>query len=260
MKRLYLTLALILTACSSGPTDAEQTATFDALVKEAEDAMLTEQSISATETDAAIPPTPTLTRTPQPTSTPVPTRTPQPTLEPLIFSGSGDMIIDLPFDTGPAIIHVVGNAAGRHFAVESYDENNDQVNLLVNTTDPYDGVRPFDLLDRENSTRLVVTAVGEWTIEIQDLLTAPLYFELPVTIVGSGDSVVILHPDLSPDVATITGNAESRHFAVVSYSSSGTDLLVNTTDEYSGIVLLDTDTFIIEIDAIGEWRIEITGK
>ena len=61
-----------------------------------------------------------------------------------------------------------------------------------------------------------------------------------------------------PDLAKITGNTESQHFAVISYGKTS-DLLVNTTDPYDGTVILSSDVILLEINAVGDWLIEITG-
>jgi len=90
-----------------------------------------------------------------------------------------------------------------------------------------------------------------------DFLQADL-LDAPGTYTGNGDSVLLLLSD-SPDTATITGNAASRHFAVIGYANRK-NLLVNTTDAYSGTVILDKDTFMFEIKAVGEWTISVTEK
>jgi len=198
-------------------------------------------------------PTKTPAPTKKPTSTPLP---PTATPEPVTITGSGDSVVDIenPYDYG--IVHITGNASSRHFAVENYGSDGKQIDLLVNTTDPYDGVRPLDFGSSEHTTRFQVTAVGDWEITILPLDAARVLF-IPGKIEGKGDDVIILIG--TPDLAKIKGNVGSRHFAVLSHGN-GTDLLVNTTDPYEGTVMIASGMIALEIDAEGEWEIEVTGK
>jgi hypothetical protein len=190
-----------------------------------------------------------------PTETPIPTNTP----EPIVLSGNGDSIVDSVNPFGAAIVHITGNAGAHFFAVKNYDESGNYIDLLVNTTDPYDGVRPLDFLDGEVTTRFEVTATGEWKIEILPLssmkvLTAPGVFD------GKGDDVILVKGGV-PDLAKIKGNAGARYFGVRAWSDSGRDSLVNTTDPYEGTQILPRGDFLIlEIQAEGEWSIEVTTK
>jgi hypothetical protein len=172
-------------------------------------------------------------------------------------------VLDIDFGGKPQILHITGNAASRHFAVESYDGNGEQIDLLVNTTDPYDGFRPLDWPDDEYTKRLLITAVGEWTIEVIPLAPVPeLYehvLELPGTYEGNGDDMVLFIQQ-EPDVATIRGNAEEHYFGVFSWGGYGKDLLVNTTDPYEGKRILKEGTMSLEVIAEGPWTIEVTER
>lgn len=82
----------------------------------------------------------------------------------------------------------------------------------------------------------------------------------PVVYTGSGDDVVTLDPFEGVWIMEITGNDQGRHFAVSGYDASGnsTELFVNTTDPYHGIVMdpyLKTET--LEISATGDWKVEV---
>ena len=189
----------------------------------------------STETQTAIPPTAT-------------------EIQPIVYQGTGDGIVEVSKNDIAMIIHVVGNSSSRHFAVENFGADGEVIDLLVNTTDPYDGIRPLDFYDDELTTRFQVSADGPWRIELLPL-TAARRLDLPGVIEGNGDDVFYLNG--TPDLAIIQGNEGSQHFAVVSYGDSS-DLLVNTTDPYNGTVILDRETFVIEVDSEGSWRIEIT--
>lgn len=206
---------------------------------------------TATPTDTP-PPTDTLTPTPPPdTPTPVVTATPAE------FSGNGDSIVDVAKSNEPMIAIIQGNSEGRLFAVTSLDANNQHIALLVNTTDPYFGVRPVDFRTGELTTRFEVKAIGGWSIDLLPLTSANK-LNVPSEIKGSGDDVLILTGGI-PDIAAITGNSSSRLFAVVGYGSRS-DLLVNTTDPYQGQVILNPDTLVLVITAMDEWSIAIAEK
>ncbi len=201
--------------------------------------------------------TPAPTSTPKPTNTPAPTNTPTLTPTPIVLTGTGDAIVDVEKESGPALVHITGNASSSHFAVINYDANNEQIDLLVNTTDTYDGVRPLDFLDGQQTYRFEVKATGVWTIEVLPLSSIHKLV-IPGEVSGTGDYVFAINGG-TPDTAVITGNANSRHFAVLGYGSTK-DLLVNTTDPYNGTVLLSSDLIIIEVDSESDWTITINTR
>lgn len=201
--------------------------------------------------------TPEPTNTPRPTNTPAPTDTPTATPTPIVLSGSGDSIVDIEKGPDPALVHITGNAGSSFFAVINYDANNEQIGLLVNTTESYDGVRPLDFRNDEHTARFEVQADGAWTIEVIPL-TSIERVEIPGAMSGNGDYVFAIIGG-TPDTAAITGNAGSDFFAVLGYGNT-IDLLVNTTDPYDGTVLLDSGTAIIEVQAEGEWSMEFTAR
>lgn len=151
------------------------------------------------------------------------------------------------------MVYVSGNGGSRHFAIHSYDANGNNIDLLVNTTDPFEGVLPLDFLTGEHTFGFEITATGAWTIEVRPLSTIERV-SVPGEITGSGPYVFAL--TTAPSRATITGNSAARHFAVFSYGNSR-ELLVNTTDPYDGTVRLSSDTIIIVVTADGEWAISL---
>src|SRR5690606_17817533 len=116
---------------------------------------------------------------------------------------------------------------------------------------PYEGITPLDFRDSEETTRLEVTAVGPWQIEVRPLTSARV-IEAPGSLSGIGDEVLFI--DGEPDTALISGNAAGRHFAVHAYGDS-IDLLVNTTDPYEGRVIVPRDALLLEITAEGAWEV-----
>ena len=275
-----LGIALLLAACSPGTVEVPETVIVRETVPvtvqvevtriaQVEVTRIVERVVTTTPTDT--PPftltpsdtptitftpskTPTASRTPTPTKSPTPTRTPTNTPNPFLLTGSGDAVVDLVKPDDLVILHITGNARSSFFAVSNYDGNGNQIDLLVNTTDPYDGIVPIDLLAGEDTKRLEIKARGQWTIDVLPL-TAARQISVPGTITGKGDDVFLLTGQ-KPGTAHIVGNARSRYFGVLGYGSSK-ELLVNTTDAYDGVVILSSDTIVIEIKAEGDWSVEI---
>ena len=191
-----------------------------------------------------------------PTNPPLPTITLIPEPNPVTFTGSGDSIVDFDNHFEIAIVHITGNATSRFFAVINYDGSGNKIDLLVNTTDPYDGIRPLDFGDNR-TVRFEVQAIGDWKIEVLPFSMAHT-LNVPGVITGNGDDVILLAGG-TPDLATVTGNEESRFFAVLGYGH-GKDVLVNTTEPYQGTVILSPDTLVLEIQANGKWSIDVTAK
>jgi hypothetical protein len=207
-------------------------------------------------TNTPIPPPPTFTPTVEPTATPVPTPTP----EPIVLEGAGDSVVSVEKWGGPAIAYIRGNQAGGHFAVTSLDINNEVLDLLVNTVDPYEGARPIDF-EGEQTTRFEVQASGDWRIEIRPVSMGHALV-VPGSAEGSGDEVlVLLALEVTPDTAIIQGNEAGSHFAVIGYGDQGwPDLLVNTVDPYAGTVAVEGGTTVLAIQAVGGWSVEVTAR
>ncbi|HUG14685.1 MAG TPA: hypothetical protein VMM78_06660 [Thermomicrobiales bacterium] len=275
-------LLLLLAACET-ETDTDPTATNDTSPSPAatqqqsqaatavtpEPATATVAATATSEPTATATATPEPTNTPAPTSTPEPTATPQPTAtptpvpptptatpapQPIAYSGSGDDVISIEKPGGPdsvAIAYIRGNAAGNHFAVTSYGDGGEYVDLLVNTTDPYEGIVLLDIRQGERTTLLEITATGEWHVEVRPLAAARRV-SIPGAVEGMGDDVLIV--DGTPSTAHITGNAGASHFAVIAYGDRS-HLLVNTTDPYEGRVIIASDVVLVQVDAEGGWQV-----
>ena len=170
--------------------------------------------------------------------------------DPITYTGSGDDYFDIsPFDS-LYYFRITGNTEARHFSVTGYDASGNYTELFANTTDYYDGY----VLDPDQDTRtLEVDSEGPWTIEIVSLYTAPV---LPVgeTYSGIDDAVLLLPSDCQS--AIINGNTMSRYFSVITYGS-GSDLLVNTVDPYSGTVRIDPGATVMTVHAVGGWSISL---
>ena len=271
MKRLYVAivgLGLATLACGA-PSDGDiQTAIAQTAVDDSSEVQTAEgegepevvATLTPLDDPTELPPTetPEPTETLEPTETPIPTETPEPaaTPVPLFLSGSGDSIVDVEWEPLLAIVHIIGNSASNHFAVISLDSENESIDLLVNTTESYDGVHLINI--EEQVKRFEITASGDWTLKISDAGAAPV-LQSPGVYDGQNDAVLIIRGEPA-DTAIIKGNDGANHFAVFSHGFSGKDLLVNTTDPYDGTVLIDQDVVIFEITATGSWSIEITSQ
>ena len=68
----------------------------------------------------------------------------------------GDSAIDFenPFPIG--IAHIIGNSASRYFGITSYDNSGETIDLLVNTTDPYEGT----VVLKSDTVLFEINAVG----------------------------------------------------------------------------------------------------
>ena len=77
---------------------------------------------------------------------------------------------------------IAGNAAARFFGVRALGSDSD----LLNTLDPYEGVRALDWDGRE-STGFEVRATGDWTIQVIPEAAIPTF---DTSYEGSGDTVL----------------------------------------------------------------------
>ena len=177
---------------------------------------------------------------------------------PNVYTGSGDSILDIEKPDDEVLIYVRGNSASRHFGVTGYGADGECTGLFVHTSlrpqpDPYEGVRPLDFMQGQETTRLEIDASGRWQIEIRSLRSARTV-EAGDIIKGDGDDVFLIKG--SPDAAVIEGNAAGRNFAVTAYGTSA-DILVNTVDPYVGVVMMPPDSSVVEVTTIGPWEVRL---
>jgi hypothetical protein len=188
---------------------------------------------------------------PRNTTPPVPQ--PPPVAEPTVFTGTGDTVVAITKPggaPGTVLATITGNDAGPHFAVHGVDGDQD---LLVNTTDPYSGTVLLDA-DAGGTTQLQVSASGPWSITLSDPLTAPRLAMGANT--GTGDAVFVYEGPRG--IAQIDGNAGGRHFGVIALTGDANDLLVNTTDPYSGSVPMPPGPGFVTVSAEGNWSIVVS--
>lgn len=170
-----------------------------------------------------------------------------------IYTGTGDDVIniDTPSDGTLWVLYVKGNADGRYFGVTGYTEQRKYTQLFVNTTEPYEGT----LIDvTQDTLRLEIEASCDWQIEVRSIMSCPVVRKGDA-YAGSGDQVLMIKD--SPDTADISGNPGENYFGVHAYGAYVYDLLVNTTKQYNGTVLLDPDINCITVSAVGDWTIKL---
>lgn len=173
------------------------------------------------------------------------------------YSGTGDDVITISKPDGldkAAIVKVTGNAGGvADFTVMGAGDQ-----LLVNTTDPYSGTVPLDFDAANQTSRLTITAGGRWTVTVESARSAP---KLASNGSGTGDAVLFY---AGPGgVAAITGNKGGvADFAVMELTADNPtgNLLVNTTDPYSGRVNFDAGPAYVVVGAAGPWTLAVTGS
>jgi hypothetical protein len=159
--------------------------------------------------------------------------------------------VELPSDF-VGVIHVVGNASGEAFSVENLDQQGEKIGFLVNTTRPYDGIRPLDFLSMEDTAGFEVNAVGDWEIEVFDIFDAP-FLDMPGSIEGQGDYVLILGGGL-PESGLIQANEAGESFRILGYGNNIAPL-VDTTEPVDGTFSISPDIVALEIQAVGGWNL-----
>jgi hypothetical protein len=166
----------------------------------------------------------------------------------IVLTGSTDAVVKFAKNApGPAVVHITGNAASRYFGVRILGTEHH----LVNTLDPYDGVRSLDR-DGGESTGFEVRATGPWRIEVLPLSVIPTF---NTSFNGDGDMVLRYTGDGS--LAEITGNKDGRYFDVRAFGAHGTDRLVSTSQPYAGSRQISEGPQFFEVQAVDSWTITV---
>lgn len=168
-------------------------------------------------------------------------------IEPIVYTGSGDDVVQLEAFEGPWLLHITGNDSEGYFGVTGYSASGEYTELFVNTTEKYEGITTD--VTQETAT-LEISSEGEWTVEQISLADAHT-ISAGETFEGHGDDVLLVSS--SGTTATFEGNEAEDNFVVWAYGSNDTDLLVNTTEKYSGNVMLHFQPVILVVTAVGDW-------
>ncbi len=186
------------------------------------------------------------------TTEPAPATTPP--AKPVSYKGRGDSVVKIrkPGDgTGPALVSITASGSG-NFAVQAKG-GEDQ--LLVNVIGSYTGTVLLDPNDDSETTRLIVTASGRWTITVAPLTAARV---VTSQYTGRGDEVLLYDGPEGPSSATFTGPRSENNFAVIAYNDDGQDLLVNEIEPYKGTVEISTRPTLLVVSATGTWSVVFT--
>ncbi len=172
----------------------------------------------------------------------------------IVYSGSGDAILQIELPAGPDSIGVatITHNGSRNFAIWSLNENLNQSDLLVNEIGNYAGTVPFNLESGERITAFEISADGAWTVTLRDVLSVR---EAPqgASSMGTGDDVLVYIGDTT--IADIS-HAGDRNFAIWSYGDRN-DLLVNEIGNYTGQVRWQAGPALIQVSADGAWTIAL---
>jgi len=248
----FIVTIVFLSACASPSTpqaidqmDVQKTALSVSLTN----VVMTQTAMAPTATKTPAPPT----KTPRPTAT----RTPAP--EPIVLSGSGNSVVDVSKWNGIALLKSTYSGSS-NFIVESYNANNEQIDLLINTIGSYSGTVLFDRYDDEDTTRLQIQASGPWEIAILPINEIRME-SIPGVFQGNGDDVVFLdYGSLAPDLLKVDASQGSSNFIVYGFSDQGFDLVVNEIAPYTGVTIIQDSTKLLQILAEGPWSIEVTAR
>jgi len=203
------------------------------------------------------PTTPPLpTSTPRPTNTPRPSATPTQPPEPIVLSGVGDSVADLEKWAGPALAHIT-YTGGSNFAVWNYGPDGEKIDLLVNTIGAYDGTRPIDFLEDEDTVRFEVKSSGEWVMQVLPLSDVRRE-TIPGIFKGVGDDVVFLSGG-TPDLLKADASSAQSNFAIWAFGD-GRDLLINEIAPYIGTVVMPSGMFLLVVVAQGNWTMEASAR
>lgn len=173
--------------------------------------------------------------------------------DPIEYTGTGDSVIFLDDIPSGWVLYAEGNAADRYFCIRGYDDKDRSTELFVNTTEPYSGTT---IDGNFATTQLEITATGDWRIEIRPLIGCDT-ITVGEPYKSSGDAVLIVSGDAK--TADIYGNAREAYFGIHAIGTGSADLLVNTTEEYSGTVNCKNNPQFIVVSASDEWGIRLNG-
>ena len=173
--------------------------------------------------------------------------------DPIEYTGTGDSVIFLDDIPSGWVLYAEGNAEDRYFCIQGYDDNDQFTELFVNTTEPYCGTT---IDGNFATTQLEITATGEWRIEIRPLIGCDT-ITVGEPYKSTGDAVLIVSGDAK--TADIYGNARAAYFGVHAIGAGSSDLLVNTTEEYSGTVKCKNNPQFIVVIASDQWGILLNG-
>jgi len=179
-----------------------------------------------------------------------------PPMAEIVLEGNGDDVILLDGEIPlVAAMDVVANSASRYFGVSPIYSSGNSGSSLVNTTEVFEGTVLLMGSSTEEIVGFEVTANGAWRFSIKSISEIPKLLPSQ-TFAGNGDGLVRLDETQGLTTILVVGNSESRYFGVRPHGDSSRSV-INTTDAYDGRVRLDAGTLLLEVTAIGDWKITL---
>lgn len=174
--------------------------------------------------------------------------------DPLVFSGTGDTVVEVDFHDDARIATLSHNGSS-NFAVWALDSEGGNSDLLVNEIGAYDGRVLYNGSDREEMAALEISADGAWEITLEPLSAATPWETDEDEFTGSGDDVVQLA--WTPEGLTTLSMTHdgSSNFAIWGYTSTSRDLLANEIGAYDGQTALTAGTLLLAVSADGGWTL-----
>jgi hypothetical protein len=188
---------------------------------------------------------------PPPTATTIPLPVPAP------LDGDGPASVDIVKDPNvPLAAYITANAAAQTCGITNYDAAGDQLDVLVDTSEPYEGIRPVDLGAGQPTSRFQVDCQGPWHIELRDASTL-VGVGPGETRQHRGDDVFVVR---GAHTLSISGNAGARHLGVQAYDLSNRQAaqLVDTSGPFQADVITPENALLV-VQTNGEWSITNNG-
>ncbi len=193
-------------------------------------------------------------------------------IDDITLSGTSDTVTErFELSSGVAIFRMTYDGPS-NFIVTLYDSTGEYVELVANEIGPYSGSSLVGVSNgiigaSEGEHYLEVKASGPWEIVIEHPQTSSAS-PIPTTLTGAGDDVPEPFEFPNGPVQFTMSHQGSGHFGVTLYDANGNyvDLLANEVGVYSGSTSVSSGgvfgaspgVHYIDVDADGDWSIEIT--
>ncbi len=177
-----------------------------------------------------------------------------PVPKPVRYTGTGTKRITLRRpEAGETLVYVKGNAAGGLFLVSTFDKGGKQVGMLVNTLEPYEGVRVLDMTSFTQAHALEVQGKGAWTVELRSARSAKAF-----TLTASGRGDAVLRYEGRAGTAAIRGGGAMGLFMVMTRANGFPTPVASTVGTFSGSKRWPAGPVLVEVQSSGPWSIRVS--
>jgi hypothetical protein len=176
---------------------------------------------------------------------------------PTPLDGDGPASVDIVKDPSvPLAASIRANAAAQPCRIGNYDAAGGQLDVLVDTAEPYEGIRPVDLGTGQPTSRFQVDCQGPWHIELHDASTLAAVGP-GETRQHRGDDVFVVQ---GAHTLSVSGNAEAHHLGVQAYDPSTRQAaqLVDTSAPFQADVIAPESALLV-VQTDGDWSITNDG-